>query len=206
MDTGDEPSRGQEPGLDDLDLPWGEYVDEPYDDIDLDEESDDPEATRRYLDLVRQVHEEADEAERAGDRSVGLSAGALAIIRQSVRAEGRRGAQVAMPPTEEGPFSVSEAALRSIVRRAVDGVGGVTSVRTEHASGTGPSGGRAGLARSGGELPQPERITCRVQVSMSAGSLPVLAEQVRRAVARALEEELGLDVPVVDVHIEDVHE
>lgn len=161
-------------------------------------EGEDPVATARYLDLIRTVHAEWDELERAGDSSVQLSAGALSTIKESVRADARHGAHVHMPPTPAGPFTVSELTLRTLVRRTIDAVPGARTLRTtfEHA----PTGS---ALRSRGE---PTRVSCRVSARLGTPDLPALAEEVRTAIMRACQDELGLSAPTVDVHIEDLHE
>ncbi|WP_227873142.1 hypothetical protein [Brachybacterium ginsengisoli] len=161
---------------------------------------EDAAATRRYLDLIRTVHTEWDELERAGDSSVQLSAGALATVKESVRADARHGAHVHLPPTPAGPYTVSELALRTLVRREIDAIPGARALRTtfEHDETPDSATGRSrGL---------PTRALCRISVRLGAEDLPGLAEQIRAAVRRAAATELGLDDLVVDIHIEDLHE
>lgn len=155
-------------------------------------------ATARYLALIRAVHDEWDELESAGDRSVQLSAGALSTIKESVRADARHGAHVQMPPTPAGPFTVSELTLRTLVRRTIDAVPDARALRTSFEYGSDGSSVRArGL---------PMRASCRLSARLGIPDLPALAEEVRAAVLLACETELGLTDLTVDLHIEDLHE
>ncbi|WP_206516717.1 hypothetical protein [Brachybacterium saurashtrense] len=160
---------------------------------------EDPAATRRYLDLIRSVHEEWDRLEEAGDTSVQLSGSALATIKESVRADARHGAHVHMPPTPAGPFTVSELTLRTLVRREIDAIPGARALRTafEHDEDSAAERRTLGL---------PTRARCRVSAHLGTPDLPGLAERIREAVRSAAETELGLTGLTVDVHIEDLHE
>ncbi|MGP9536634.1 hypothetical protein ACT3SP_01390 [Brachybacterium sp. AOP43-C2-M15] len=155
-------------------------------------------ATQRYLDLIRSLHSEWDELEGAGDSSVQLSAGALSTIKESVRADARHGAHVHMPPTPVGPFTVSELTLRTLVRRAIDAVPDARSLRTVFEYEELPSSTRT--------RGTPTRAVCRVSARLGTPDLPALADEVRAAVRRACEVELGLPDLVVDLHIEDLHD
>ncbi|WP_232820204.1 hypothetical protein [Brachybacterium sp. YJGR34] len=160
-------------------------------------DSDDA-ATQRYLELIRSVHDEWTSLEEQGDHSVQLSATALSTIKESVRADVRHGAQVQMPPTAAGPYTLSELALRTLVRRAVDSVPGVIALRTtvEHEP------GENGLRTRG----TPARIRCRISAPATSSDLLQLADDVRAAVTSACRDQVGLDSTVVDIHIEDIHE
>lgn len=158
---------------------------------------EDPAATARYLDLIRSVHTEWEELEAAGDSSVQLSVDALSTLKESVRADTRQGAQVAMPPTPAGPFTVSELTLRTLVRRAIDAVPAARSLRSTVEYEEGPSWRSRGL---------PIRVGCRLTARVGTRDLPALADEVRLAVRRACEENLGLPDLTVDIHIEDLHE
>lgn len=161
-------------------------------------DADEDAATRRYLDLIRSIHEEWETLEEAGDRSVQLSPTALSTIKESVRADARHGAHVTMPPTAAGPFTVSELTLRTIVRRAVDAVPGALALRTgfEHEE-------AGGGVRTRG---LPRAVHCRISAELGTPNLRALAEQVREAVITACDEHTGLPAPRVDIHIEDLHE
>lgn len=159
---------------------------------------DEDAATRRYLDLIRSVHQEWETLEEAGDRSVQLSPTALSTIKESVRADARHGAHVTMPPTAAGPFTVSELTLRTLVRRAVDTVPGALALRTGFEHEDAGSGVRTrGLPRA---------VHCRISAELGTPDLRALAEQVREAVITACDEHTGLPAPRVDIHIEDLHE
>ena len=158
------------------------------------------EAARRYQELLRSVQQECAALEEAGDESVQMSTGARGAIRRAVRKDVRRGAQVSMPATEEGPYSVSELALRTIVRCAVDTLPGVSILGTTFEFG----------ARHGALAAEtPVALTCRVSVALpaaaEAGGLVPLGDRVRVAVEDACLAELGLQVPTIDVLIEDLH-
>jgi hypothetical protein len=158
-------------------------------------------ATARYLDLIRAVHAEWDELESAGDSSVQLTTAALSTLKESVRADARHGAHVQMPPTPAGPFTVSELTLRTLVRRTIDAVPDARALRTTFEYGDAGSSGAP--ARSRG---LPTRAACRLSARLGTPDLPALADEVRTAVRRACERDLGLSDLTVDVHIEDLHE
>ncbi len=155
-------------------------------------------ATAKYLDMIRTMHREWSALEGDGDAGVQLSARARNTIREAVRADSRHGAHVEMPPTPAGPFTVSEASLRGVVRSAVDAVPGALALRTtaEHAV-------SAQGARTRG---RPERLRVRISAALDTSDLPSLARRVRSSVAQACHDHLGLDDLPIDVHIEDLHE
>ena len=162
-----------------------------------DRESDD-EATQRYLDLIRSVHDEWTTLEAEGDSSVQLSATALSTIKEAVRADFRHGAHVEVPPTAAGPYTLSEQALRTVVRNAVDSVPGVIALRTtfDHEP---PKGGH----RTRGV---PSRIRCRISAAAGDRDLLEVADEVRTAVIAACREHMDLTDLRVDIHIEDLHD
>ena len=149
--------------------------------------------TREYLRLIASLHEEWDQLESQASTSVMPRRHLMDVI----LAETRHGAQVEMPATDLGPYSMSEFSLRALIRRAVDCVPGARALRSsfEHA----PSGeNHRGLG-------VPETISCRISAHISVGSLPQLAQRVRDAVRAACHENLGVS-PTVNVHIEDLHD
>ena len=155
-------------------------------------EQDDAE-TRKYQRLIASLHEEWDRLESQASTSVMPTRHLMKVI----LAETRHGAQVEMPATDLGPYSMSEFSLRALIRRTVDRVPGARALRSsfEHApSGEGPRG-----------LGVPETISCRISAHVTAGSLPQLAQRVRDAVRGACHENLGVS-PTVNVHIEDLHD
>ena len=155
-------------------------------------EQDDAE-TRKYQRLIASLHEEWDRLESQASTSVMPTRHLMKVI----LAETRHGAQVEMPATDLGPYSMSEFSLRALIRRAVDCVPGARALRSsfEHA----PSGeNHRGLG-------VPETISCRISAHISVGSLPQLAQRVRDAVRAACHENLGVS-PTVNVHIEDLHD
>lgn len=156
-------------------------------------------ATAAYLDLIRSVHAEWDREEASGDRSVQLSAGALATIKESVRADVRHGAAVAMPPTPAGPFTATELVVRTLVRTTIDAVPGARSLRTRLAHAEPEEGGGRGRGRL-------TALSCSLSAAWSARDLLALGAEVRAALAAALERELGVRDVRIDIRIEDLHE
>lgn len=154
-------------------------------------------ATAAYHELIRSLHQEWDELEATGDRTVQLSGSALTAIKESVRADTRHGAAVRMPPTPAGPFTATESAVRTLVRSAVDSVPGARSLRTTLVHAPAEFRPARGL---------PIRLTCRISASLASGDLLALADQVRTAVRRACRLDLGLEDLPVDIHIEDLHD
>ena len=115
----------------------------------------------------------------------------------AVIAETRHGAQVEMPPTDLGPYSMSEFSLRALVRRSVDSVPGARALRSSFKHAPAPEGHRG--------LGMPDTIFCRISAHVTTSSLPQLAQQVRDAVRQACYENLELS-PTVNIHIEDLHD
>ncbi|NNG20657.1 hypothetical protein HJ590_14045 [Naumannella sp. ID2617S] len=156
-------------------------------------------ADQRYLDLIRSVHREWDELEARGDSSVQLSQQAISSIKEAVRVDARHGAQVTMPPTDAGPYTVTELALRTLVRSAVDEVPDALALRTtvEYAEDEADSVRVRGL---------PVRIRVRLSARLGTPDLPGLAERVRESVRSAYRTNLDLPGIVVGIHIEDLYE
>ena len=153
----------------------------------------DDEDTREYLRLIASLHEEWDRLESRASASVMPQR----HLMDAILAETRHGAQVEMPATDLGPYSMSEFSLRALIRRTVDRVPGARALRSsfEHA----PSGeDHRGLG-------VPETIFCRISAHVSVDSLPQLAQRVREAVRAACHENLGVS-PTVNIHIEDLHD
>lgn len=158
---------------------------------------DESEATREYLDRIQALHRDWDEAEARGDDSVQVSSRVRAALSEVVHADARHGARVEMPPTEAGPYSLSEQALRTLIRDAVDAVPGAMSLRTAVDFADTPEWGARGL---------PERVLCRVSLSAASRDLRALADDVRASVVSECVRELDLGGLIVDVHIEDLHD
>lgn len=159
--------------------------------------SDESDATREYLDFMRSLQREWDEAEARGDDSVQVSSRVRGVLSEVVHADARHGARVQMPPTEAGPYSLSELALRTLIRGAVDSVPGAMSLRTSVEYADNPEWGARGL---------PERVRCRVSLSIARRDLRAVADEVRASVVSECVRELDLGGLTVDVHIEDLHE
>ena len=144
--------------------------------------------TREYLRLIASLHEEWDQLESQASASVMPQR----HLMDAILAETRHGAQVEMPATDLGPYSMSEFSLRALIRRTVDRVPGARALRSsfEHA----PSGeDHRGLG-------VPETIFCRISVHVSVDSLPQLAQRVREAVRAACHENLGVSPTVNHPH------
>ena len=149
--------------------------------------------TREYQRRIASLHEEWDRLESQASASVMPKR----HLMDAILAETRHGAQVEMPATDLGPYSMSEFSLRALIRRTVDRVPGARALRSsfEHA----PSGeDHRGLG-------VPETIFCRISAHVSVDSLPQLAQRVREAVRAACHENLGVS-PTVNIHIEDLHD
>ena len=155
-------------------------------------EQDDAE-TRKYQRLIASLHEEWDQLESQASTSVMPKR----HLMEAILAETRHGAQVEMPATDLGPYSMSEFSLRALIRRTVDRVPGAHALRSsfEHAPSSVDHRG----------LGVPETITCRISAHISVESLPQLAQLVRDAVRAACRENLGVS-PTVNVHIQDLHD
>ena len=149
--------------------------------------------TREYLRLIASLHKEWDQLESQASTSVMPQR----HLMDAVLAETRHGAQVQMPATDLGPYSMSEFSLRALIRRTVDSVPGARALRSsfEHAPSDEDHRG----------LGVPETIFCRISAHVSVDSLPQLAQRVREAVRAACHENLGVS-PTVNIHIEDLHD
>ena len=149
--------------------------------------------TREYLRLIASLHEEWDQLESQASTSVMPQR----HLMDAVIAETRHGAQVQMPATDLGPYSMSEFSLRALIRRTVDSVPGARALRSsfEHAPSDEDHRG----------LGVPETIFCRISAHVSVDSLPQLAQRVREAVRAACHENLGVS-PTVNTHMEDLHD
>ena len=161
-----------------------------------DDAARDDAATREYMRLIASIHETWDRLESESNVSVIPQRHMM----DAIVAATRHGAQVHMPPTDLGPYSLSEFSLRSLVRQAVDSVDSARGLRTSFQHAEAPS--KPAEAR---ELGVPETISCRISAHVTMQHLPELAQQVRDAVREACHENLGLS-PTVNVHIEDLHD
>ena len=149
--------------------------------------------TREYLRLIASLHKEWDQLESQASTSVMPQR----HLMDAVLAETRHGAQVQMPATDLGPYSMSEFSLRALIRRTVDSVPGARALRSSFEHGPSDEEHRG--------LGVPETISCRISAHVSVDSLPQLAQRVREAVRAACHENLGVS-PTVNVHIEDLHD
>ncbi len=149
--------------------------------------------TREYLRLIASLHEEWDQLESQASASVMPQR----HLMDAVLAETRHGAQVQMPATDLGPYSMSEFSLRALIRRTVDSAAGARALRSSFEHGPSDKDHRG--------LGVPETISCRISAHVTTDSLPQLAQRVREAVRGACYENLGVS-PTVNVHIEDLHD
>ena len=157
----------------------------------------DDQDTRDYLDHIAALHRDWDELELRGDDSVQLSRRARSALSEAVRADARHGARVDMPPTDFGPYTLTELALRILIRDTIDDIDGVVSLRTTIDYDPGRGWNSRGL---------PRRVECHISAVETTPDLPGLAEQVRSAVRGACARELDLPDLPIDVHIKDLHE
>ena len=157
----------------------------------------DDQDTRNYLEHIAALHRDWDELETRGDDSVQLSRRARSALSEAVRADARHGARVDMPPTHIGPYTLTELALRTLIRDTIDDIDGVVSLRTTIDYDPGRGWNSRGL---------PRRVECHISAVETTPDLPGLAEQVRSAVRGACARELDLPDLPIDVHIEDLHE
>lgn len=119
------------------------------------------------------------------------TAGLRERILQLVREDLYRGPSIYLQMGRGNPFSISTAAVRSIVRIAVDSVDGIRarSVDVE------PAGDPEGSA-----------ATVALTVAMRAGiSFATTAEVIRRSVSTAVLAELGIPAVRIDINAEDVY-
>ena len=150
-------------------------------------------STRQYLRLIASIHKTWDTLEAQSSPSVMPQRHMM----DAVIAETRHGAQVEMPPTDLGPYSMSEFSLRAMVRRSVDSVPGARALRSSFKHAPALEGHRG--------LGMPDTIFCRISAHVATSNLPQLALQVRDAVCQACYENLELS-PTVNIHIEDLHD
>lgn len=162
-----------------------------------DDRNDDEELTRQYLDLVRTLHRDWADLEESGDDSVQLQRSTRMALSEAVRADARHGARVQMPPTDLGPYTLTEQALRSLIRDATDGVAGAVSLKTTIDYAPAPGWGTRG---------EPVGVACRISAAASCPDLLALASSVRSAVTAACALDLDLTDVTVDLHIEDLHD
>ncbi len=150
----------------------------------------------------------------------------LTRVMEIARAEIRRGRRLPLDePVGEGAvsdLSVSEQTVAAVVRRAGDGVPGVEvrrcRVELGHLGPTVPGPDDADPATEAAlddavDAPEsyrtsrPARLSVSVQISVSATvAIPVVGELIRQAVRRAVFEEVGMNVVIVDIDVRDVHD
>lgn len=162
------------------------------------EKTFDDETPQEYLDLLRKVNDEWTELERKGDESVQLSSRIITAIQEAVRSEVKYGRQVQMPPTEFGPYSISELTLRNIIRASVDSIEGALALHSDIITN---EENQAFFERG-----LPERLVCYISVRVTCPDYQAVAQNVRNAIATACAEQLGLYELEIDIHIEDLHD
>ncbi|MCR2053532.1 Asp23/Gls24 family envelope stress response protein [Actinomyces bowdenii] len=158
---------------------------------------DQEQATQDYHRLIASIHEEWDALESQSDLSVMPSTRVMQSVMAAVRADARHGAQVQAPPTDLGPYTLTELSLRTLVRHAVDRVAQARGLCSsfEHAPAT---DGHQGLG-------VPTSVHCRISAHASCQDLPALAQQVRESVLEAFRNDLDSS-PTVNIHVEDLHD
>ena len=143
--------------------------------------------TQKYLRVIASLHKEWDELEAQGSRS----------LMDAIVAETRHGSQVEMPETDLGPYSMSEFSLRALIRKTIDAVPGARALRSSMT--------HAPTSKEHRGLGVPETISCRISAHIRVDNLPFLAQQVGDAIRAACLENLGVS-PIVNIHIEDLHD
>ena len=97
--------------------------------------------------------------------------------------------------------------MAAVVRRTGDALGGLQVRRCsiELVEDPAPaSNGSTDISTEAARVPSDVRVSLRVSIGADV-SIPSLAEEVRRAVIAVVEREVGMNVIVVDVVVEDVH-
>lgn len=147
----------------------------------------------------------------------------LGRVMEIARAEIRRGRRLPLDePVADGTvsdLSVSEQTVAAVVRRAGDAVAGVEVRRCRVELGDPRKGGGEPASETGAEpapsveVPEsyrttrPARVTVAVQISVSATvAIPEISERIRESVGRAVSEEVGMNVVIVDIDVRDVHD
>ncbi|RBP66990.1 hypothetical protein DFO66_10243 [Brevibacterium sanguinis] len=127
------------------------------------------------------------ELEPRPEDAVGLHERILKLVREDLY----RGPSTQLQTGRGNRFGISTATVRGIVRGAVDAVDGIRARSVAIAAAGDPEG-------SGAEV--------RLTVAMRAGvDFPRAADEVRRSVAGALAEELGVPSTRIDIEVEDVY-
>ncbi|WP_246475763.1 alkaline shock response membrane anchor protein AmaP [Brevibacterium renqingii] len=120
--------------------------------------------------------------------TVGLRERILDIVREDLA----RGPSTRLSTPRGNPFTIATAAVRTIVRDAVDAVDGIR--------------GRSVSLTPAGE-PEGTAAEVEVTVAMRAGiAFAPTAEVIRESVAAALIEQLGIPATTIDITVEDVYE
>ncbi|AKK07158.1 hypothetical protein CMUST_14325 [Corynebacterium mustelae] len=155
------------------------------------------EATGRYLQLIKSLHDEWDLMDADNDESVRPSSRVFDSVMEAVRANARHGAEVHMPATEHGPYTMTELSLRTLVRQAVESVPLVSALCSSFEYSEAPENQRG--------YGQPTRVRCRISVHVTAKNYAELTARVRDAVRTSCQDNLKF-APDVDIHIEDLHD
>ncbi len=197
MTPADAPRPNRDTGFDPADLD-GHTLDELSDYLDAgctppDPSIDDSPACQMALDSLAEVRAAADallrkEAETQPDVSESWIVGILAAISMNVRAG--RSIPIAHPAAT-ARLSVTEGAVRSLIRSAGDSVGGVLLGRCEL---------NGDVAAPGAE------VAISVELTVLWGqNIHDKADQVRAAIARAMLDNTELKVTSIDVIASDIH-
>ena len=149
----------------------------------------------------------------ADDDDPGLQAGPLVIDRilEVARSEARRSRRLPLSKRVAGEvtadLTVSEQAVSAVVRRTGDALGGLQVRRCSVDLVEDPApdpGSSTDISTEAARVPSDVRVSLRVSIGPDV-SIPLLSEEVRRAVIAVVEREVGMNVIGVDIVVEDVH-
>lgn len=144
------------------------------------------ESLLRFREVARSLLQADADAEPARDDSW------VSRILANIHIEARAGRSIPlMPPTPEAEFSITEGAVRGLIRAAGDSVPGAL----------------IGRCRLDGDVTAPgSPITVNVEASVYWGEpLPDAAQRIREDIASALGRHTELKIVAIDVTITDVH-
>ncbi len=150
--------------------------------------------------------EEVEDPDRVPDPGV------LLRVMEIARAEVRRARLLPLDEPEPDDLSpeltISEQTVAAVARRAGDRVPGVEVRRSRVAlARRGPDGTPSASAGAGRGARRPAEIRVALHISVSSAvAIPQTAQQVRDAVMAAIKEEVGVNVVVVDIAVQDVHD
>ncbi|SDU89733.1 hypothetical protein SAMN04488544_1622 [Microlunatus sagamiharensis] len=149
----------------------------------------------------------------ADDVDPELQPGPLVVDRilEVARSEARRSRRLPLSKPVAGEvtadLTVSEQAVAAVVRRTGDALGGLQVRRcsVEVVEEPAPDPGTStDISTEAARVPSDVRVSLRISIGPGV-SIPLLSEEVRRAVVAVVEREVGMNVIGVDIVVEDVH-